>query len=58
MEQRWSQPFHWGLLMAFDATEPFEPPSFEVSGPENKDCGFVQGHPRDVRIIPKSRDFH
>lgn len=26
MEQRWSQPFHWGLLMAFDATEPFEPP--------------------------------
>jgi error-prone DNA polymerase len=35
------------------AAEPFEPPL-----PGNRDCGFVQGHPRDVRIIPKSRDFH
>jgi len=33
--------------------EPFEPPS-----PGNKDCGFRGGHPRNVRIIPKSRDFH
>jgi error-prone DNA polymerase len=33
--------------------EPWQPP-----GTGNKDCGFVQGHPRDVRIIPKSRDFH
>ena len=24
----------------------------------NRECGFQQGHPRDVRIIPKSRDFH
>ena len=32
---------------------PFEPP-----GPDNRDCGFHHGHPRDVRIIPKSRDFH
>ena len=35
------------------APEPFEPPP-----PGNRECGFVQGHPRDVRIIPKSRDFH
>ena len=37
--------------------EPFEPPP-----PGNRDCGFQQGHPRDVRIIPRvlppSRDFH
>jgi error-prone DNA polymerase len=33
--------------------EPFQPP-----GPGNRDCGFHQGHPRDARIIPKSRDFH
>ena len=30
--------------------------------PGNRECGFVQGHPRDVRVIPKtlppSRDFH
>ena len=32
--------------------------SFEPPGPENRDCGFHGGHPRDVRIIPKSRDFH
>jgi error-prone DNA polymerase len=32
---------------------PFQPP-----GPEHRDCGFVHGHPRDVRVIPKSRDFH
>jgi error-prone DNA polymerase len=34
-------------------TIPFQPP-----GPEQRDCGFAHGHPRDVRIIPKSRDFH
>ena len=33
--------------------EPWQPPP-----PGNRECGFVQGHPRDVRIIPKSRDFH
>jgi error-prone DNA polymerase len=26
--------------------------------PQGRDCGFVHGHPRDVRVIPKSRDFH
>jgi error-prone DNA polymerase len=37
--------------------EPWTPPP-----PGNRDCGFRQGHPRDVRVIPKmlppSRDFH
>ncbi|GGD50271.1 DNA polymerase III subunit alpha [Erythrobacter arachoides] len=37
--------------------EPWQPP-----GPGNRECGFhgpeAGGHPRDVRIIPKSRDFH
>ena len=33
-------------------------PDFETPGPGNRDCGFRGGHPRDVRIIPKSRDFH
>jgi error-prone DNA polymerase len=33
--------------------EPWQPPP-----PGNRDCGFKGGHPRDVRIIPKSRDFH
>ena len=39
---------------------PVEP--FEPHPPGNRDCGFQQGHPRDVRIIPRvlppSRDFH
>jgi error-prone DNA polymerase len=26
--------------------------------PASMDCGFTHGHPRDVRVIPKSRDFH
>nr|WP_188645674.1 error-prone DNA polymerase [Tsuneonella deserti] len=39
--------------------EPWQPP-----GPNNRECGFTGGHPRDVRIVPKlmplppSRDFH
>ncbi|RXZ66253.1 error-prone DNA polymerase [Pelagerythrobacter rhizovicinus] len=33
--------------------QPWEPPS-----PDDRECGFHQGHPRNVRIIPKSRDFH
>ncbi|MDP3675938.1 MAG: error-prone DNA polymerase [Novosphingobium sp.] len=37
--------------------EPWTPPP---AG--NRECGFQQGHPRDVRVIPKilppSRDFH
>jgi len=31
---------------------PWQPP-----GPEDRQT-FHHGHPRDVRIIPKSRDFH
>ncbi|WP_156839445.1 error-prone DNA polymerase [Novosphingobium aquimarinum] len=41
----------------FAPVEPWQPP-----GPGNRECGFHQGHPRDVRVIPrvlpKSRDFH
>ena len=33
--------------------EPWEEPS-----PHSKECGFSGGHPRDARIIPRSRDFH
>ena len=33
--------------------EAWEPPP-----PGNRECGFVQRHPRGVRIIPRSRDFH
>ena len=37
--------------------EPWTPPP-----PGNRECGFQQGHPRDVRVVPKilppSRDFH
>ncbi len=33
--------------------EPWEPPP---AG--NRECGNHGGHPRNVRIIPKSRDFH
>ncbi|WP_170002610.1 error-prone DNA polymerase [Pseudopontixanthobacter vadosimaris] len=32
--------------------EPFQLPA------NNRECGFHGGHPRDARIIPKSRDFH
>jgi len=32
--------------------QPWRPP-----GPEDRQC-FHHGHPRDVRVIPKSRDFH
>nr|WP_137678551.1 error-prone DNA polymerase [Parerythrobacter lutipelagi] len=39
-----------------DPYRPVEPWQEPPSG--NRDCGFRQGHPRDVRIIPKSRDFH
>ncbi|CDO36726.1 error-prone DNA polymerase [Novosphingobium sp. KN65.2] len=37
----------------FEPVEPWQPP-----GPGNRDCGYHQGHPRDTRVIPKSRDFH
>ena len=46
-----------GVDDPFAPVEPWQPP-----GPDNRECGFHQGHPRDVRIIPriipKSRDFH
>jgi error-prone DNA polymerase len=40
--------------------DPVEPPvePWEPPGPGNRECGFHQGHPRNVRIIPRSRDFH
>ncbi|PEQ11076.1 error-prone DNA polymerase [Novosphingobium sp. PC22D] len=41
----------------FAPVEPWQPP-----GPGNRECGFHQGHPRDLRVIPRmlprSRDFH
>ena len=33
-------------------------PDFTPPPPGNRDCGYPRGHPRDARIIPKSRDFH
>ncbi len=34
-------------------------PDRQPPGPGNRDCGYAQrGHPRNVRIIPPSRDFH
>ncbi len=36
--------------------QPLEP--WEEPGPESRDPGFRHGHPRNARIIPKSRDFH
>ncbi|ABC63170.1 error-prone DNA polymerase [Erythrobacter litoralis] len=39
-----------------DPYQPVEP--WQEPPPGNRECGYHQGHPRDVRIIPKSRDFH
>ncbi|WP_034921042.1 error-prone DNA polymerase [Erythrobacter sp. SD-21] len=39
-----------------DPYRPVEP--WQEPPPGNRECGWHQGHPRDVRIIPKSRDFH
>ena len=39
-----------------DPYQPVEP--WQEPPPGNRECGWHQGHPRDVRIIPKSRDFH
>ncbi|MEB3415078.1 error-prone DNA polymerase [Alteriqipengyuania sp. WL0013] len=45
---------------AEDPYKPVEP--WQEPPPGNRECGFhgpqSGGHPRDVRIIPKSRDFH
>ncbi len=32
--------------------------SWQPPGAGNRECGFARGHPRNVRIIPPSRDFH
>lgn len=37
---------------------PFAPEEPFVAPPGNRECGYHRSHPRDVRIIPKSRDFH
>jgi error-prone DNA polymerase len=37
----------------FQPIDPWTPPE-----PGNRESGYHQGHPRDVRIIPRSRDFH
>ncbi|MGE5952272.1 MAG: error-prone DNA polymerase [Qipengyuania vulgaris] len=39
-----------------DPYQPVEP--WQEPPPGTRECGWHQGHPRDVRIIPKSRDFH
>ena len=39
-----------------DPYKPVEP--WEEPPAGNRECGFQSGHPRDVRIIPPSRDFH
>ena len=40
-----------------DGRQPIDP--WEQPPPGNRECGFISpGHPRDARIIPKSRDFH
>ena len=44
---------HGGPMGKPSAPDRLEPPL-----PSDRDCGFVHSHPRDVRVIPKSRDFH
>ncbi|WP_240782153.1 error-prone DNA polymerase [Qipengyuania sediminis] len=39
-----------------DPYQPVEP--WQEPPANNRECGFHQGHPRDVRILPKTRDFH
>ena len=41
-----------------DPFRPIEYDQWTPPGANNRECGFHQGHPRDVRVIPKSRDFH
>ena len=41
---------------ADDPYRPVEP--WQEPPPGNRECGWHGGHPRDARIIPKSRDFH
>jgi error-prone DNA polymerase len=55
-------PSRWGpSQMREGKDDPFRPIEYDQwtpPGPGNRECGFVRGHPRDVRVIPKSRDFH
>jgi error-prone DNA polymerase len=55
-------PSRWGpSQMREGKDDPFRPIEYDQwtpPGPGNRECGFVKGHPRDVRVIPKSRDFH
>jgi error-prone DNA polymerase len=41
---------------AADPHTPVEP--WQEPPANNRECGWHGGHPRDVRIIPPSRDFH
>ena len=54
-------PSRWGPhgVLQRDGEEASGKSDWQPPGPGNRDCGYAQrGHPRDVRIIPKSRDFH
>lgn len=56
-------PSRWGPhgVLQQDGRGDEGPPTsdWQAQSPGNRDCGYAQrGHPRDVRIIPKSRDFH
>jgi error-prone DNA polymerase len=55
-------PSRWGTSQTREGgDDPFKPIEYDQwtpPGPGNRECGFHQGHPRDVRVIPKSRDFH
>lgn len=41
-----------------DPFRPLEDDPWAAPTPGDREGGFVQRHPRDVRVIPKSRDFH
>ena len=56
-------PSRWGphgvLLKGEEDSSPPRPSDWTPPPPGNRDCGYpARGHPRDVRIIPPSRDFH
>jgi error-prone DNA polymerase len=46
-----------GLLSKLTDVAPLQPPMSRADGPKNPSDPRY-GHPRDVRILPKSRDFH
>jgi error-prone DNA polymerase len=56
-------PSRWGPhgVLQKDDAEPGKASASDWTPPPpgNRDCGYAsRGHPRDVRIIPPSRDFH